>query len=86
MRLNKNKLSSRYSQSQCKQIYTYRKNIDVQDDKVECKGKGHRGNEPHVRPRRHGDERLILGQTTRKHKYSHNRENNIIVILCRNML
>lgn len=65
---------------------TYRKNIDVQDDKVECKGEGHGGDEPHIRPRRHGDERLILRQTKRKYEYSHNHEDNIIVISLRNTL
>lgn len=41
-------------------ISTYRKNIDIQDDEMECERKSHGGNEPQVGPRRHSDKRLIL--------------------------
>lgn len=43
--------------------FTYREDLDVEDDEVECEGEGHRADEPQVGPWGHADERLVLRQT-----------------------
>lgn len=61
------------------EMFTYRKNIDVQDDEMECERKSHGCDEPHVGPRRHGDERLILRQAIEKYRFYYNPETAILM-------
>lgn len=41
---------------------TYREDLDVKDDEVECEREGHGAHEPHVGPGWHGHQGLVLGQ------------------------
>lgn len=50
---------------------------------MECERKSHRCDEPHVGPRRHGDERLILRQAIEKRRFYYNSE---IAILMQDIL
>lgn len=43
--------------------FTYRQNVDVQDDEVECERKSHGANQPHVGPWGHSQQGLVLRQT-----------------------
>lgn len=43
-------------------VFTYRKNLNVKNDEVECERKRHRANQPQVRPGWHADEGLIFRQ------------------------
>lgn len=62
----------------------YRKNLDVQDDEMECEGKSHGGDEPQVGPRRHRDERLILGQAIITYCFFYHNHNTILLAQTRN--
>jgi hypothetical protein len=48
-------------------LKTYRKNFNVQNDEVEGERQSHGGNQPHVAPRWHDDEGLVLRQAVKMH-------------------
>lgn len=47
---------------------------------MECERKSHGCDEPHVGPRWHGDERLVLRQAIEKHKFYYNPETAILML------